>query len=54
MDSWLEIKIDKHNKGNYEDYKSHRFFIQFYACSGHDRFTKFNRREILISNGGGW
>ena len=33
-------------------YKSHRFFIQFSVCSGHDRFVKFNRRGVLIRNGG--
>ena len=46
------MKIDKHNKGNYDNYKSHRFFIQFPACSDHDRFVKFNRRGVLISDRG--
>ena len=32
-------------------YKSHGLFIQFSACSGHDRFVKFNRRGVLISIG---
>ena len=34
-------------------YKSHRFFIQFSACSGHDRFVKFNRRGGANKQRGG-